>query len=43
MYEIECLNSVAAFNNTRYVDLASALADHLDIHITLTEGSKHAS
>jgi hypothetical protein len=43
MYEIECLNGVAGLNNTRYVDLAGALANHLDIHITLAKGSEHAS
>ena len=43
VYKIECLDSVAAFDNTRYVDLVGALANHLDIHITLSEGSEHAS
>jgi hypothetical protein len=32
-----------ALNNTRCVDLTGALANHLNIQITLAKGSKHAS
>lgn len=42
MYQVECLDSVTALDNTRYVDLAGTLANHLDIHITLGKRSKHA-
>lgn len=40
--EVERLDGVAAFDDTRDVDLVRALAYHLDVHVALPEGGEHA-
>ena len=43
MDEVEGLDCIAGVEDARDVNLVRALADHLDIHITLRERREHAS
>ena len=42
MDEVEGLDGVAGVEDARDVDLVRALADHLDVHVTLRERREHA-
>lgn len=43
MYQIERLNRVPTFDDTRNVDLARSLADHFDVDVTISKCGKHPS
>ena len=42
MDEVECLDRVSRVDDTRDVDLVRALADHLDVDLSVAQGCEHA-
>lgn len=43
MNDVECLHRILPIYNTRYVDLRSTLANHLNVHVSLGETHEHAT
>jgi hypothetical protein len=43
MYQIQSLHGILASYDTRDIDLARSLADHVNINVPLCQCSKHAA
>ena len=43
MDEVESLDGIAPVDDARDINLVRALADHLDVHVTLTKRGEHAA